>query len=414
MFHNVLATYYLNRSRAASPYQLEKLQSRTFYADTNVLYAASVDASNFHELIEYIASRLEAIGAKLLVYPFTVEEYETSIAHVQSEVSRGDPHQAMVQRNPWLYQEFQTNRDKYLNSIAVCRRTHSLVGQERGNYDSIDDYYDDVDQHLESLGFRLRREFELYDDEVALEEWVDLRNMMPPNHWSEDRYWDFIYKQDSRPDAQKLHDVHLVKNVQRESEKLPGDELGPQIFLVTLDFRQLLRLRGQFPFILSAQQFLEFILPYLFLSDIPLVEARQFPNVMLGAELSVLLVKQPPSLVETVRGFLKNSSWQEREAGNYGSKIGEIARILTEERLSGIVSGTRELSDTEAVNAISEKIAELVEEQHDLEERVYFSGFGSESERIRKMNELIVKQERQITKLQRKLRYTRSQARRRR
>ena len=42
VFHNVLATYYLNRSAQASPYQIEKIRQREIVLDTNVLYSLLV------------------------------------------------------------------------------------------------------------------------------------------------------------------------------------------------------------------------------------------------------------------------------------------------------------------------------------------------------------------------------------
>ena len=60
VFHNVLATYYLNRSTKHSAYQVDKLAERQLYIDTNVLYALKVPASNFHEAVKYFVDRLVA------------------------------------------------------------------------------------------------------------------------------------------------------------------------------------------------------------------------------------------------------------------------------------------------------------------------------------------------------------------
>src|SRR5437016_951917 len=81
VFHNVLATYYLNRSAKPSAYQLEKLADRTIFIDTNVLYALKVvAASNYHEVVKYFVDRLSGLKVVTHVFPFTVGEYEKSLA----------------------------------------------------------------------------------------------------------------------------------------------------------------------------------------------------------------------------------------------------------------------------------------------------------------------------------------------
>ena len=58
VFHNVLATYYLNRSSQPSAYQIDKLKKRQIFLDTNVLYSLIVPASNFYEQATYLVSPL--------------------------------------------------------------------------------------------------------------------------------------------------------------------------------------------------------------------------------------------------------------------------------------------------------------------------------------------------------------------
>ncbi len=414
VFHNVLGTYYLNRARAASPYQLQKLQSRQLYADTNLLYAHEVEASNFHEMLTYIVSRLQRIGVYIKLFPFSIEEYEQSLSNVEHLVRSGDPQHKLLTRNPWLYQEFRRNPRKYLNSITVCREIHSVRAKlQKDEYQTVDEYYDDLEPILAETGFQLEREFALYDHDAALEEWVDLRNLMPSDYWSSDRYWEFINKQNARHDAQKIHDVHIVKNVERRAKEEGDDGLGPRVLLITLDIKQVGRLRKEFPFIITVQQFLEFMLPYLFLSDIPISEPTEFPNVLLTAQLAALLVKEPPAVTDTVRAFLVDNSWRHREEQNSIDQFGAIARVLNSDRLKTIVHDAEQVAeqveDPEAIKEISRQLGEVVEEYSLQESRRYFRDRLSED--LQTVKTRLEDQETEIRRLQRTVRYWRQQAR---
>lgn len=86
VFHNVLATYYLNRSTKPSAYQANKLAERQLYLDTNILYALKVAASNYHEVVKYFIDRLSGLNIPIYVFPFTLAEYEKSLALTEQEV----------------------------------------------------------------------------------------------------------------------------------------------------------------------------------------------------------------------------------------------------------------------------------------------------------------------------------------
>ena len=87
-FHNILAGLYLNRSFQSSPYQLERLQKRRIFIDTNVLYALRCEVSSQHNRVRYFADRLKSITVQLQVFPFTVSEFENSLEKVVVEYQK--------------------------------------------------------------------------------------------------------------------------------------------------------------------------------------------------------------------------------------------------------------------------------------------------------------------------------------
>jgi hypothetical protein len=72
VFHNVLATYYLNRAATQRSYQVERLAGRIVYIDTNVLYASRLEASSYHSLCLYCLEKLRQIGFHIRIFPFTM------------------------------------------------------------------------------------------------------------------------------------------------------------------------------------------------------------------------------------------------------------------------------------------------------------------------------------------------------
>jgi hypothetical protein len=64
------------------------LKQRELYVDTNVLYSLRVPASNYHESVNYFVDRLRELGVTIRVFPFTIEEYEKSLALTEQEFNK--------------------------------------------------------------------------------------------------------------------------------------------------------------------------------------------------------------------------------------------------------------------------------------------------------------------------------------
>ncbi len=402
VFHNVLATYYLNRVSVASHYQIERLAERTIILDTNVLYALLVPASNFHELVSYLVGRLAALGASIRVFPFTVEEYESSLKHVVHEYNNGQPTAQLIARNPWLYQEFKRDEARYMNSIAACRMKYSVARDEPVNERS----FSEIEQRLQEHGVSLQRAFQVLDAAAVEERWVEFRNAMANDKWNMEEYWNFIQK----PVREEVirHDVLCVENVGALVANSKRDDLGPKVLLVTLDRRKLLRLRRKYDYIIGAEQFLGFMLPYLFMSDIPVKDAELFPNTILSAQLGTLLVKRPPEVAEVAYGYLKNPEFFDQPGGKIYSEATGMGMALSSERfrLKRIAEATKEMSE--------EEIKDLARGTGDILSDLALSARrkARQGDEIGLLRSALEEQGRRSEKLQKSLKYWREQARR--
>jgi hypothetical protein len=395
VFHNVLGTYYLNRSTQASAYQEQRLKERTVYLDTNVLYSLLVPASNFHEMISYLVERLAKIGCPIRVFPFTVGEYEESLKAVERGFNCGQPSFAMNKWNPWLLQEYNLRRNAYLKNIGVCRIHFSIIKDA-------EKVQDDVLEHaLSNYGVHLETEYLNIPEDEALVIWEKLRGAMISNEWDMSQYWEFVYRVDLRPEYINIHDGRLIKNIQIKASQYDVDELGPKIVLLTVDYRHVGRLRKACSSVLVLEQFMEYILPYLFLSDIPVTDAEAFPNKLLAAQLGILIMKRPVEMDEMVASFLREPSALQNPENIPNKDAREMAKILNQQRLAQIVDKAQSLPNKEK-ERLSKDIAELLKESRQIEQDKYY---GSEVE------QRLMLQERKINKLERRVHYWKEQAR---
>ena len=330
IFHNVLATYYLNRSRRAARYQRERLKGRTVYIDTNVLYAARVAASSYHEVIRYLIKNLKELGFELRVFPFSIQEYESSLRSVDRAFHDGVPDPWVVETNPWIYQEFKLNREVYL-TFSACREVHSITKSEAFSEDD----HGRMEQELVPLGITIEREFELLPHDVIETNWQEFISHMDSSSWDLDRWWEFRRSATTKSERTKAHDVLFVHNVQKKARMQGADEFGPRVLLLTLDALHLLRIRRAYPFIIGIRQCEEYFLPYLFLNDMPIKQIVEFPNQLLSAQLGMLLMKYRPKAIDIVESALGSEKpLVFLESGANSSLYRDVAKSFNQDRLN--------------------------------------------------------------------------------
>ncbi|NQS88601.1 hypothetical protein HQ584_02265, partial [Patescibacteria group bacterium] len=359
IFYNILAGYYLNRSFQTSPYQIEKLKERQFFIDTNILYSIKCEASSYFEQVNYFLEKLKHIGLELKIFPFSIAEYEKSLETVETEYKK-DPYSSfLIYRKPWLYQEFNSKPQLYMNRIEVCRELHSIT---KGKVVD-DNIYSDIDKELKSLNASLEISCVEYDEDEIKSICGELRTAMLSETSTMEGYWKEADKIDFRPEIIE-HDAKMIKNVEVYHKNEGNDELGPRVLLLTTD-NKLIKCRKEYPFIISTLQFVEFMLPYLFLGEIPIEESNKIPNKILSAQLGVHISFWEPSKKDVISMFLnkpellKHKHW-------YGAEVPGVSTTLNDERFKKTVEKSTALSPEE-----KDKLADLllpeVEEAIDLQ-----------------------------------------------
>gem|GEM_PF-3412084 len=355
VFHNVLATYYLNRTQQGVQYQRASLQGRVLYIDTNVLYAARVQASPYHELVKYLIFQLRELGFDVRLFPFSVEEFEKSIEIVRNAIHDGIAEPWVLQKLPWIFQEFRANHEAYF-TMQACVNVHSIA--KKLTVSPAD--YDFVDEQLKSLGISLEREFKVLSDKEVLDLWSTYVNQMTSNKWAYDRYWEFRQNAMNKSPHTMRHDVLSIYNVQERTAAAGADEFGPKALFLTLDSDHLLRLRRSYPFIVGVQQCQEYFLPYLFLNDVPVKQVIEFPNQLLSAQLGVLLLKYRPKAIEFVESTLRSPTpWRLLDSETLPTAYKDVARSLNQDRLREKVKFAEQ--QPENIAAISEQIGSVLE-----------------------------------------------------
>ncbi|HEY2466761.1 MAG TPA: hypothetical protein VGI45_02815 [Terracidiphilus sp.] len=401
VFHNVLATYYLNRSTKPSAYQLNKLSERHLYIDTNVLYAMKVGASTYHEAAKYFLDRLAALQITVHMFPFTVEEYEQSLERTEREVKKNEVSAFLLKWNPWLYQEFMRNKPRYLGQIEVCRQQHSIAKGKKVGPQT----YDAIDSELQKDSLSLDRDFVRLPPEERDALWAEMRQYMTSSSWAIDEYYDFI--QESTKSPEKIaHDTDCIYNLFGKSKAVGRDELGPKLMFVTLD-RQLARTAKKYEFVVTSEEFLEFMMPYLFLNDTPVKDAERFPNQLLSAQLGIMLdVVRKVEATDLVRGFLTDPKAADQYAkGQLGSVAREIATTLSASRFEGVVEQARQLDESQ-MKGVSDQIAAKFEEM-DLRQKTSY--FDSQAAQFVELKSILAAKDKQIEKLQKTLKYVKRQ-----
>jgi len=355
IFHNILAGYYLNRSFHSSPYQLEKLQERVIFLDTNVLYALKCKSSNYYERIQYFSERLKKINVKLRIFPFTLSEYEMSLEGVQMAYEK-DPYSSyLLNWNPWLYQEFKSHPHQYLNDIAVCKIRHSIAK----DHPIREKNYSIFEEELKKINVCLEHNYDKYSEEEKKEIWDNLRSIILSKTGDMEDYWSISYKLSGHQESIIEHDVNLMENVQQFYIKSGNDSLGPKVLLLTLDSK-LLKCKEIYPFLITTEQFLEFMLPYLFLADIPAEEPNRFPNMILSAQIGIHTSYWKPNTNDYVRMVLENPEVLE-ERGGLGLDAKTISKALSTKRFKNIIRKRKALNESEK-KEVALQVSEAVDE----------------------------------------------------
>lgn len=243
-----------------------------------------------------------------------------------------------------------------MNNIEICRMSHSITKGKEAN----ESLYPDINKELKKLNISLETNFPEFNEDEIRETCDELRTSIlsagdMPNYWKE------AEKIDYRKEIIE-HDAIMVRNTDTYYKKEGTDELGPRVLLLTTDGK-VIRCQKKYPFIISTSQFVEFMLPYLFLSEISEEESNRMPNQLLSAQLGVNISFWEPSNKDVVSMFLNNPDLLKQDHW-FGPGTQGVAKILNDERFKKAVDRTTELG-VEERNKLAEILSPQVSEAID-------------------------------------------------
>lgn len=109
---------------------------------------------------------------------------------------------------------------------------------------------------------------------------------------------------------------------------------------------------------------MEFLMPYIFLSDIPINEPNRFPNQILSAQLGRFLMQFKPDVNDIVTMYLKNPQLLSNPDEKISKEAKEIAEILSNSRLDDTIKNISNFDETTnqtTIKELSKVVKEILE-----------------------------------------------------
>jgi len=126
IFHNVLILYYLNRNAKYAQSQLNSLQGKELYLDTNTFYSLSCPGSGYHEILTYTLGKLVKMKIVIRMFDKSIDEYNESLDNTLRNYRYHKGVGFVTSNAPWIWEHFQKNRSAYNNDFEYCIRVHML------------------------------------------------------------------------------------------------------------------------------------------------------------------------------------------------------------------------------------------------------------------------------------------------
>lgn len=326
------------------------------YVDTNILYSSCFKSSNFHEKVLYFSEHLKQLDINMRVYPFTIEEYESSLAKDVHEYKSNPCSFTMLIRASWFYQEFKKNPSKYMNDINICRLIHSIA---KGTPVTPENY-SAFDRELDTHNMSVESSYQEFTKEQNLLLWEELKDIILSRTETASEYFDVGYRLSTYSEGVVIHDMNLLENVAIKYKEKGDDALGPKVLLITADHK-LIKCRKRYPFVVTTEQFLEFMMPYLFIADIPTTDFTAFPNEILSAQLGINISYWKPESDDVVSCFLKDEYPVTGKQDFWSDDVSVVARELNKEKIKKIVKDSRSLDDVKK-GQITSELAEYIDQ----------------------------------------------------
>ena len=298
VFHNVLMLYYLNRNERYIHEQVATIRTKRIYFDTNTLYAYMCHSSEHHSLVAYCVEKLGVMGVRPIVFDRSVQEYNESISSVAANVGQMKHLRSALEYDPWILQEYETNRAAYSHNLGYCIEMHRIPAGDKRDTKEVSE----VESELLEKGMLL----EILDPYMnathlgAIYQHVyDAKQVFDPEvgglvvRGNLDTYHDKV-----------LHDANCLRRIANEGQT--PYEL--EKMFVTCDYRlaKVRRMHIGYDCVVTIKEFYEFMMPSLLLSDTISSDPVEIPRFLLASAISVELAATR-TLESVVGDFLASS-----------------------------------------------------------------------------------------------------------
>ena len=275
IFHNVLLLYYLNRNPELTIHQKNKINKKGLFLDTNTFYALKCKSSQFNKLINLVFARLRAMDCRFYIFDKSIEEFNGSLANTSRKYR--SPNQYLdPSKKPWIRKEFESYPHEYAQDFDFCVKSFQVPKNEP--YPKCN--YSVLSQELLKQGLNAKK----LDSNINKEEFDKLyeriyeakKKLDPETQWYGPNLPEDLYQ------ALVSHDTLCLLNLyNKATSPFDADKL-----FITCDYG-LVKLRNRFPgeyeYIVAINEFYEFMLPYLFISNTVNELPISIPNLLLGA-----------------------------------------------------------------------------------------------------------------------------------
>lgn len=409
IFHNVLLLYYLNRNDEMAAGVLANLGEKRIFLDTNSLYALRIPSMSFHEELKYAIERFQALKAKICVFDISVNEYNQSLDAAMKNYSSGRiAYLSSIGKAPPIWTQYAKNPQQYLGMFENCVNIFRIP-KSQGVEESFDDSASrDLGKHgiefVKLSNFCQREQLgEIYDDVHTAK---DQKERAPEVNGDANDFFD----------ERVLHDANCLFQLK---SAIPVSPTTAKDLFVTCDF-YLARIRQKrsrsYDFVLTAPEFYELMLPYLFSNNEQHLNPVSWPNSMFALLISAE-ENRAPALSSTFGAFLDDGldiqDYQIMAAGAQEKKFLEVKNKFRDAHFANdkqkaaeeyLVAVTAAYTSYE--NDVEDAIGKSIESEEISGLREEVNRIKLEMEKLRSSNEALMQKARGRAKALRRSRKT--------
>lgn len=285
IFHNVFMLYYLNRNSKYAHGQLAAIKSKEYYLDANAFYAYKCSSSNYHTLLKFSIEKLISLGCEFSIFDKSLQEYREALNYALRSKDPKEIDFFNSTYQPWIWQEFNSNQNKYRGDFKYCVMLHQVPMNLKDNVD-----FTTAETELKKKGIYLKSLVPFLEQEELGKLYNDVYEVK--KKYDREAH---MYLPKGSPETYHLIVLHDANCLNKLSHPCTNPFNAKELF-ITCDF-SLSKIRkmspDSFDFIITVPEFYEFMLPYMFMENLMTNSPVSYPNFILASTLQRELFQTP-------------------------------------------------------------------------------------------------------------------------